>query len=94
MLDSFELAGRILLVLPVPTESGAVEKSFRNLPNVKIAYAGGLGTYDVLLADRVLFTAAAIDGLTQAAQPRPEAQDDEGGAEETPTKWKAEEVAE
>ena len=33
--------GRILLVLPVPTESGAVEKSFRNLPNVKIAYAGG-----------------------------------------------------
>jgi large subunit ribosomal protein L4 len=37
VLDSFELAGRILLVLPVPTDSGAVEKSFRNLPNVKIA---------------------------------------------------------
>ena len=64
VLDTFELAGRILLVLPVPTESGAVEKSFRNLPNVKIAYAGGLGTYDVLLADRVLFTGAAIDRLT------------------------------
>lgn len=63
VLDSFELAGRILLVLPVPTESGAVEKSFRNLPNVKIAYSRGLGTYDVLLADRVLFTGAAIDGL-------------------------------
>jgi large subunit ribosomal protein L4 len=66
VLDSLELKGRILLVLPVPTESGAVEKSFRNLPNVKIAYAGGLGTYDVLLADRILFTGAAIDGLTQA----------------------------
>jgi large subunit ribosomal protein L4 len=68
LLDSLELKGRILLVLPVPTESGAVEKSFRNLPNVKIAYARGLGTYDVLLADRVLFTGAAIDGLTQAPQ--------------------------
>jgi large subunit ribosomal protein L4 len=66
VLDSLELEGRILLVLPVPTESGAVEKSFRNLPNVKIAYANGLGTYDVLLADRVLFTGAAIDGLTPA----------------------------
>jgi large subunit ribosomal protein L4 len=63
VLASLELAGRVLLVLPVPTESGAVEKSFRNLPNVKIAYSGGLGTYDVLLADRVLFTGAAIDRL-------------------------------
>ena len=64
VLTSLELAGRILLVLPQPTESGSVEKSFRNLPNVKIAYTGGLGTYDVLLADRVLFTVAAIDRLT------------------------------
>jgi large subunit ribosomal protein L4 len=64
VLSSLELAGRILLVLPQPTESGNVEKSFRNLPNVKIAYSGGLGTYDVLLADRVLFTDAAIDRLT------------------------------
>jgi large subunit ribosomal protein L4 len=73
VLDSFELAGRILLILPVPTESGAVERSFRNLPNVKIAYAGGLGTYDVLLADRVLFTDAAIDRLIRAPkEPAPE----------------------
>ena len=42
---------------------------------MKIAYAGGLGTYDVLLADHVLFTAAAIDGLAQAVQPHPEAQE-------------------
>jgi large subunit ribosomal protein L4 len=68
VLDSLELEGRILLVLPIPTESGAVEKSFRNLPNVKIAYSNGLGTYDVLLADRVLFTTAAIDGLTRAPE--------------------------
>jgi len=63
VLTSLELDGRILLVLPQPTETGSIEKSFRNLPNVKIAYSGGLGTYDVLLADRVLFTAAAIERL-------------------------------
>jgi large subunit ribosomal protein L4 len=71
VLDALELEGRILLVLPAPTGSGAVEKSFRNLANVKIAYAGGLGTYDVLLADRVLFTGAAIDGLAEASRTEP-----------------------
>jgi large subunit ribosomal protein L4 len=88
VLDSLELAGRILLVLPVPTESGAVERSFRNLPNVKIAYAGGLGTYDVLLADRVLFTGAAIDRLIRAPKgAAPEAAPE--SAEETPKKGPA-----
>ena len=69
VLSSLELEGRILLVLSAPTDSGAVEKSFRNLPHVKIAYAGGLGTYDVLRADRVLFTSEAIDRLSGAASP-------------------------
>jgi large subunit ribosomal protein L4 len=64
VLGALELAGRVLLVLPAPSASGAVEKSFRNLPNVKLAYAGGLGTYDVLLADRILFTAESLDRLT------------------------------
>jgi large subunit ribosomal protein L4 len=73
VIESLELAGRILLVLPVPTETGALEKSFRNLPNVKIAYSGGLGTYDVLLADRVLFTNAALDRLTQMEKDTKEA---------------------
>lgn len=84
VLDSFELAGRILLVLPAPTESGGVEKSFRNLPNVKIAYAGGLGTYDVLLADRILFTGAAIDRLTAPKGYSPENVTEP--ARETPSK--------
>ncbi|MGH2679166.1 MAG: 50S ribosomal protein L4 [Actinomycetota bacterium] len=64
VIESFELTGRVLLVLPEPTASGAVEKSFRNLRDVKIAYAGGLGTYEVLRADHVLFTGDAIDALT------------------------------
>ncbi len=36
------------MVLREPTETGAIELSFRNLPDVKIAYAGGLGVYDLL----------------------------------------------
>ncbi len=71
VLDALELDGRILVVLPVPSEGGVIEKSFRNLPNVKLAYVGGLGTYDVLLADRVLFTDAALDRLTGAPERTP-----------------------
>jgi large subunit ribosomal protein L4 len=68
VLEALDLGGRVLLVLAAPTSAGAVERSFRNLANVKIAYAGGLGTYDVLLADRVLFTADALDRLTRAPE--------------------------
>jgi large subunit ribosomal protein L4 len=63
VLDACALVGRILVVLPSPTPSGAVEKSFRNLPNVRLAYAGGLGVYDVLLADRILLTPECLDVL-------------------------------
>ena len=78
VLGRLELDGRILLVLPEPTDTGAVERSFRNLPNVKIAYAGGLGTYDVLLADRILITTAAIDVLESSGRPREAAGKGEG----------------
>jgi large subunit ribosomal protein L4 len=63
LLQALELSGRILVILPEPTDTGGVELSFRNLPDVKIAYAGGLGVYDVLRADRVLFTTASLDAI-------------------------------
>ena len=56
ILDALKVEGRILLVLAQPTDTGAVEKSFRNLVHVRVSYAGGLGTYDVLLADRIVVT--------------------------------------
>jgi large subunit ribosomal protein L4 len=62
-LSALGLDGRVLLVLPQPTENGAVEKSFRNIPMVRIAYGRGVGTYDVLLADHVVVTSAALDVL-------------------------------
>jgi large subunit ribosomal protein L4 len=68
VLAALELEGRILVILDSPTDTGAVEKSFRNIPAVKLAYAGGLGTYDVLLADRILLTAGALDVLSGAGE--------------------------
>ena len=67
LLDKLELEGRVLIVLPEPSETGAVEKSFRNIPAAKVAYAGGLGVYDLLLADRVLLTTASLDVLEGVA---------------------------
>ncbi len=66
LLDALSLEGKILLVLPEPEE--IVEKSFRNLPTVRIAYAKSLGTYEVLRADRVLFTDAAVKVLESAGE--------------------------
>ena len=63
LLGALELTGKVLVVLDRPTDDGAVEKSFRNLTDVRVAYAGGLGTYDVLLADRMVLTAAALDAI-------------------------------
>ena len=59
LLEALELEGRILLVLGEPHE--ATEKSFRNLQQVRITFAGGLGTYEVLRADRVLLSAATLE---------------------------------
>jgi large subunit ribosomal protein L4 len=70
LLRALELEGRVLLVIEGPHE--AVEKSFRNLPFVKIDYPGNLSTFDILAADRVLFTTDALDALvggSSAADP-------------------------
>ena len=55
--------GRVLLVLAQPSEASVIEKSVRNLQMVKVVYARGIGTYDVLLADHVVFTGEALDAL-------------------------------
>ncbi len=79
LLRALELAGKILVVLPAPTDAGLVELSFRNLPYVKVAYAGGLGVYDLLNADRVLFTVAALDVLEGSPDPQAAPQTEETG---------------
>jgi large subunit ribosomal protein L4 len=75
VLEALELEGAVLLVIAAPDEG--VEKSFRNLPQVKIDYPGNLSTYDVLYADRIVLTTEAISTLTgeefkpPAAAPKP-----------------------
>lgn len=66
VLTALGLEGMVLLVLDEPGE--VVEKSFRNLPNVRIAYAKGLGTYEVLAADHVLFTGVALSQLRGSSE--------------------------
>jgi large subunit ribosomal protein L4 len=75
VLEALELEGAVLLVIAAPDEG--IEKSFRNLPQVKIDYPGNLSTYDVLYADRIVLTTEAISTLTgeefkpPAAAPKP-----------------------
>jgi large subunit ribosomal protein L4 len=81
ILDALQVEGRILVVLAQPSETGAVEKSFRNLVHVRVSYAGGLGTYDVLLADRIVVTTEALDALEGAAAGSPAATAETGAGE-------------
>jgi large subunit ribosomal protein L4 len=61
ILESIGAQGLVLLVLDGPQE--AVEKSFRNLSHVKMTTPGRLGTYEVLAADWVVFTRAAVEAV-------------------------------
>jgi large subunit ribosomal protein L4 len=65
ILTALELSGKVLLVIAEPDDT--VERSFRNLSAVRIAYAPSLGVYELLAADRVLLTAGALDVLDSKA---------------------------
>jgi large subunit ribosomal protein L4 len=61
VLESLEVDGLVLVVLAERNDT--VEKSFRNLRHVKVAFPGSLSTYDVLYADWVLFTRDAVEAV-------------------------------
>ena len=69
VIEALELEGAVLLVLPGPSSDGIVERSFRNLASVRVAYVPALAVYEVLAADRVLFTRGALDELEGGTQP-------------------------
>ena len=84
VLDALEADGKVLLVLPAPGDSGAVEKSFRNIRGVRVSYARSLGVYEVLAADRVVFTQDALDvveGSPEKERPAATARRAHGGAD-------------
>jgi large subunit ribosomal protein L4 len=57
-LDAITTAARVLVVLGRDDVTNWI--SLRNLPRVHLLEAGQLNTYDVLLADEVVFTEAAL----------------------------------
>jgi large subunit ribosomal protein L4 len=65
-LKTAGIEGRILIVLD-PQDEGArtVDRAFRNLDRVAFALQGSLATYDVLVADAVIFTSSALDGFLE-----------------------------
>jgi large subunit ribosomal protein L4 len=69
VIEALELEGDLLLVLPAPSQDGIVERSFRNIQSVRVAYAPALGAYEVLAADHVLFTQGALDVLEGRKEP-------------------------
>jgi large subunit ribosomal protein L4 len=82
LLDRLEVGeGKILLVIPRPTQDGAVEKSFRNIRGVRVSYAGALGVYELLAADKVLVTSAALDVL-EGKEPPPGVDEEMAPAEQ------------
>jgi large subunit ribosomal protein L4 len=68
-LAALGLAGRTLVVLQEPQRE--TELSFRNLPHVKVTYSKSLSVYDLVAADHVLFTEAALDVL-EGKEPAPD----------------------
>ena len=65
-LAALGVAGRALVVLE-PNDVTAW-KSFRNLPSVHVLTAGELNTYDVLVSDDIVFTAAALNAFVERDQ--------------------------
>jgi large subunit ribosomal protein L4 len=58
LLKALELEGRVLVVVTDRDEN--LEKSFRNIPTVKVDHPRNLSTFDALYADWLLFTKAAL----------------------------------
>ena len=61
VLEAVGAEGLVLVVIEKPDD--VVEKSFRNLSHVRVAYAATLGTHEVLYADWVLFTRDALQAV-------------------------------
>jgi len=77
-------ARRVLVVLSVEDELNWL--SLRNVPTVHLIESGQLNTYDVLVADEVVFTGDALDeflGVPAASTPIEASSSDEDEAEDT-----------
>jgi large subunit ribosomal protein L4 len=68
-LKAAGIDGRVLMVVNIEDEGNAdLHKAFRNLKKSSFVFDRSLNTYDVLLADAVIFTNAAFDNFTKPAE--------------------------
>ena len=66
ILGGLELTGQRILII-IAEHDALLYKSFRNIPKVEVRVAPGFSTRDVLAAQTILFTSAALDKI-QVAQ--------------------------
>ena len=68
-LDAAGVSGRLLVVLdPADEASVTVDRAFRNLARAAFTLYSSLSTYDVLVADALLFTSSAYDRLVAGSE--------------------------
>jgi large subunit ribosomal protein L4 len=67
VLEGMGAQGKTLLVLP--SRDDVVEKSARNLPDVRVLTVRGLNVYDVLRADLLVFTPEGVQTLREVLVP-------------------------
>ena len=61
------ITGKVLMVLdPADEGSRTVDRAFRNIGKAAFSLVGSLSTYDVLVADSIVFTKSAFDRFTGA----------------------------
>jgi large subunit ribosomal protein L4 len=64
-LKSAGITGKVLVVLdPADEGSRTVDRAFRNIGKAAFSLVGSLATYDVLVADSIVFTSSAFDTFT------------------------------
>ena len=65
-LKAAEIEGRVLVVLdPEDETSRTIDRAFRNLGDAAFSLYGSLATYDVVVADAVLFSKSALEKFSK-----------------------------
>ena len=81
VLRAAGIEGRVLVVVNSEDEGALnVHKAFRNLAAAAFSYERSLSTYEVLLADAIVFTSPAFDAFTSGGASKPASSDKEATA--------------
>ncbi|HEX9706251.1 MAG TPA: 50S ribosomal protein L4 [Steroidobacteraceae bacterium] len=84
LLDAIGVKGSSLIVFDAVDE--AAVKSFRNLVDVHLILASQINTYDVLAADWIVFTKAALEQVVEARKAEPSRREKAAAAARSETK--------